>query len=239
MSARIQELDWQRTAMGELSLRRRWDPQFGEYAYEVRLGEEFLMSSLFPAAEVAMTHLALAELDGTDLTVAVGGLGLGYTAAAVLEYDTVDSLLVVEALAPVVDWHRRGLIPSGAALNADARCRLVEGDFFGMVADTTGLDPEHPGRRFDAILLDIDHSPLNLLHSSHAGFYTPEGLRRLAGHLTPGGVFALWSDDPPEEEFTAALREVFHQPRAEVVPFVDRRGGNAANTIYLARAPGA
>jgi hypothetical protein len=61
------------------------------------------------------------------------------------------------------------------------------------------LDPECPQRLFHAILVDIDHSPRHVLHPSHAELYEAKGLRRLSSHLHPNGVFALWSNDPPDE----------------------------------------
>jgi len=39
--------------------------------YEVKLGEDFLMSSLFTVAEIALATLGLAEVSGSDLDVAV------------------------------------------------------------------------------------------------------------------------------------------------------------------------
>ena len=61
MSRRLEELDWSDTPMGELTLRRRRDPVVGVDVFEVRLGEDFLMSSLFTAAEIALSRLALAH----------------------------------------------------------------------------------------------------------------------------------------------------------------------------------
>ena len=107
----------------------------------------------------------------------VGGLGLGYTAQTVLEDPRVRALVVVDALAPVIDWHERGSF-RWAASHADARCRLIEGDFFAM-SDGAGFDPDVPGE-FDAVLLDIDHSPRHLLNPANAVFYELEGMRRLA-----------------------------------------------------------
>ncbi|MFF6914245.1 spermidine synthase [Streptomyces sp. NPDC012466] len=239
MSARFEEIDWQPTPIGEISLRRRRDPVSGDDVYEVKLGDEFLMSSLFTTGETALAELALAELPDTELDVAVGGLGLGYTAQAALEDRRVRSLTVIDALAEVIDWHRRHLVPLAARLTSDARCRLVHGDFFALAADPGGLDPEQPGRRFHVILLDVDHSPRHVLHPRHAALYRPAGLRALAGHLRPGGVFALWSNDPPDEEFTTALTEVFAHAAAHVVDFDNPlRAGTSANTVYLAgKAP--
>jgi spermidine synthase len=239
MSLRFEEIDWQPTPLGEISLRRRRHPVSGDDVYEVKLGDEFLMSSLFTTGEIALTELALAKLPATELDVAVGGLGLGYTAQAALDDPRVRSLTVIEALAEVIGWHQRHLVPLGARLTSDDRCRLLHGDFFALAGDLHGLDPKEPGRRFHAILLDVDHSPRHVLHPHHAALYEPDGLAALAAHLHPGGVFALWSNDPPDEQFTSALREVFAEAAAHVVDFDNPlQGGTSANTVYLAgRAP--
>ncbi|WP_165987379.1 spermidine synthase [Streptomyces sp. YIM 98790] len=234
MGVRFAELDWQRTAMGEISLRRRIEPVTGEPVHEVKLGDEFLMSDLFTAGEEELARLGLAAAGG-PLDVVVGGLGLGHTAATALAESRVASLLVVEALGPVISWHEGGLVPLGGRLAGDARCRLVHGDFFAMAAGD-GFDPDWPRRRFDAVLLDIDHSPDHVLRAENAAFYTPEGLRSLSRHLRPGGIFALWSDDPPSASFGAVLAQVFTDIAARVVTFPNPlRGGTASNTVYLAR----
>lgn len=234
MSARFEELDWQRTRMGEISLRRRLDPALGVEVYEVRLGEAFLMSSLFVVAEEELARLGLAAVDGNGIDVVVGGLGLGCTAAAALEDPRVRSLDVVEALDAVIDWHGRGLLPLAVTLTSDSRCRLVQGDFFAAVAERTAFRPDAPAK-VHAVLLDVDHSPRNVLHDSHAAFYEPVGLQRVADRLHPGGVFALWSDDPPDEPFVAVVREVFATCTAHVVPFPNPfTGGTSANTVYVA-----
>ncbi len=236
MSARFEEIDWRPTAMGDISLRRRRDPASGDDVYEVKLGDEFLMSSLFTTGEIALTRLGLEPLPDTELDVVVGGLGLGYTARAALDDPRVRTLTVIEALGEVVEWHERGHVPLGTDLASDARCRLVRGDFFAMVGDGGGLVPEEPDRRFHAILLDIDHSPRHVLHPSHAALYRPAGLRALVRRLHPDGVFALWSNDPPDEAFTAVLAEVFSKAESHVVEFPNPlQEGSAANTVYVAR----
>ncbi|MEV6237494.1 spermidine synthase [Lentzea sp. NPDC051838] len=235
MSARFQELDWRQTPLGELTLRRRRDPRSGEDVHEIKLNDEFLMSSLFTVAEVELARLALADMPREPLQVVVGGLGLGYTAHTVLEHEHVAELVVVDALNEVIEWHQQGLIPAGRQLAADPRCRLVHGDFFAMLRSGDGFDPAQPGRKFDAIIVDIDHSPRHLLHPSNADLYQPEGLRRLAGLLRPGGTFALWSNDPPDDEFTADLANVFPTTRAEIVSFPNPlQDRDSTNTVYLA-----
>ena len=221
--------------MGEISLRRRRDPQLDVDVYEVKLGDEFLMSSLFTVAEVELARLGLAVLADRDLDVVVGGLGLGYTARAALEDSRVRALTVVEALGEVVDWHRRDLLPDTVGLADDPRVSLLEGDFFALAA-ADGFDPDRPLRRWDAVLLDVDHSPRHVLHPSHAVFYSADGLRALRRLVADDGVFALWSDDPPDEEFLPVLRAVFAEVGAHVVEFANPlTRGTSANTVYVAR----
>jgi hypothetical protein len=144
MHPRLAELGWASTRIGEISLRRRLEPTTRTEVYEVKLGDEYLMSSLFTVAEEELARLTLAVLPNTPLDVAVGGLGLGYTARTALTDSRVRSLVVVEALAPVIDWHRRDLLPEAGTLTADPRTTLLEGDFFALLRDGTGFDPDAP-----------------------------------------------------------------------------------------------
>jgi len=238
MSNDFAELDYRKTPLGDLILRRRRLRALdGLEVFEVKLGDSFLMSSLFHDVEEALSDLGLAALasGSAPYDVVVGGLGLGYTAVAALKHPGVRSLLVIETLEAVIDWHQRALVPLGPVLTADSRCRLVHGDFFDA-ASGDGFDPENPARLFHAILLDIDHSPRNVLDPSNASFYQPAGLRPLAAQLHPGGIFALWSDDPPDDVFMAALNAVFAETKAHVVQFPNPLlARDSASTVYVAR----
>ncbi len=236
MSRNFEELDYRKTPLGNLMLRRRRMLSLGGIEiYEVKLGDAFLMSSLFHEVEEALAHLGLAELEGANWDVVVGGLGLGYTAAAALEHSEVASLLIVEALSPVIEWHERGLVPLGQRLTNDRRCRILQADFFARARSRNGFDLEQPGRKFHAVLLDIDHSPRDVLHPDNATFYQPEGLRALAAHLQPGGIFAIWSDDPPDEDFLGKLDMAFATARAHIVHFDNPLlEEESASTVYVA-----
>lgn len=236
MSLYFEELDYRPTPIGALSLRRRRNLSLDVDVFEIKLGDEYLMSSLFTASEIALARLGLAKLAGAELDVVVGGLGLGYTAHAVLEHQTVKSLTVIEALDAVIDWHRSALLPLGPGLTADPRCRFVHGDFFALAASKAGFDPEQSERLFDAILVDIDHSPERLLDPRSTSFYQPDGLRRVAAHLHPGGIFGLWSDDAPDETFTRRLAGVFAEAQADAVTFYNPlQNRDFTQTVYLAR----
>ncbi|MBW2011429.1 MAG: spermidine synthase [Deltaproteobacteria bacterium] len=236
MKPSFEELDYQKTDMGELVLRRRTMRILNDREiYEVKLGEEYLMSSLFHDSEVALANIGLGELDGTGWDVVVGGLGLGYTAAAVLKFKQLKRLVVVEALAPVIEWHRRGLVPNGKALTLDGRCVYRHADFFALVRGD-GFDPDVSGTRFDAILLDIDHTPKFWLHSSHGDLYSEGGMHRLKSFLKPHGIFALWSNDPPEDTFLKLLSTVFASAEGRIVQFDNPLLQNVAtNGVYVAR----
>lgn len=228
MIAGFEELDYQHTPMGELTLRRRVEPTTGADVFEVKLGDEYLMSSLFVVAEEELARLGLAEHDDPR-DVMVGGLGLGYTAVAALADPRVTQLTVIETMDAVIGWHERRLLPASAALVDDSRTRLVKDDFFALMRAA-------PLSTWDAILVDIDHSTQHQLDLSHADLYTVDGLRALAKHLRPGGVFALWSDDPPLPSFVASLEAVFASVEAHVVPFDNfLTGGVSTNTVYVAR----
>jgi spermidine synthase len=233
----LEELDYQQTPLGDISLRRRSEPRLdGKILYEVKLGDEFLMSSLFTEAEIQLAKLGLDELEGDELDVVVGGLGLGYTALAALENPSVRSLIVVEVMKPVIDWHRQGLVPLGKELTSDPRCKLVHADFFEVaIAADTGFDGAPASRLVDAVLLDIDHSPSHWLNPANRSFYSEQGLQKLAQKIRPGGVFGLWSNDPPETGFSQLLDSVFDSAEAHIVSFPNPyTGGESTNTVYLA-----
>ena len=236
MSSLFEEIDSQDSPLGEIALRRRRMPVFGDRdIYEVKLGDEFLMSSMFVDAEEALSTLGLAAVQGDKLSVVVGGLGLGYTAVAALKDERITELLVVDALAPVIGWHQDELVPLGKILNADIRNRYVLGSFFDLATDASkGFDPSNADKKFDAILLDIDHSPTEFLNAANASFYTTENLALMAEQLKPNGVFAMWSQNLPEASFEALLKTVFNSVDSHVVSFFNPfQNMEATNSVYV------
>lgn len=237
MSRLFEELDYAPTEIGVLSLRRRWEPRLSRDVFEIKLGDEHLMSDAFTVSEIALADLALSAVAGDDFRVLVGGLGMGYTALAALKTERVSSLLIVELLEPVIDWHRRGILPIGDTLFTDQRVKIVKGDFFELAVNRTGFDPASSLSKFDAILLDIDHSPEMLLDQRSKGFYLAEGLGKVMRSLRPGGIFALWSNDAPSPAFSIILGEVFQRAWAEPVVFRSPYDhSEIVQTVYIARA---
>lgn len=231
MTTSFEELDYGTCALGELILRRRRPVSMPDtWVYEVKLNGHFLMSSLVRTSEEELARLALTRLDGRASRVLVGGLGLGYTAAAALGFPEVGHVEVIEFLPEVIGWHQRRLVPLGAALCDDERCRIVQGDCFERVGSASAAE-------FDAVLIDIDDGPEEVLAPGHRSFYALDGLRGVRRCLRTGGVFGLWTSRPREATFLDRLRAAFGNADAEEVEFHNPLLSiDEINTIYLATA---
>ena len=237
MSFEFTELDYQQTPYGEISLRRRAEPRLaGKILYEVKLGDEFLMSSLFTEAEEQLATIGLSTLTEDELDIVVGGLGLGHTAWAALQFTKVKFVQVIEVMNPVINWHQQHLVPLGELLTTDNRCHLLHADFFELaLSPSQGFFPESPEKPAHALLLDIDHSPSHWLNPKNQQFYCEQGLQHVADKLHPGGLFGMWSNDPPEQPFIDLLDQVFTRVKTKIIHFPNPySGGESSNTLYFA-----
>lgn len=233
----FEELDYQSTPLGDISLRRRSEPRLdNQIIYEVKLGDEFLMSSLFVEAEEQLSTLGLAKLKSNGhaekLSVVVGGLGLGYTALTALQNSAVTALRTIDVMQPVISWHQQGILPVGDVLASDPRSELIHGDFFAIASDdSTGF---LNNVQVDAVLLDIDHSPRHWLNESNRRFYTNESLLRMAAKIKSGGIFGLWSNELPDQPFIDLLDTVFASTESHIVRFANPySGGESINSVYI------
>ena len=211
-TSNLDVLAYEESPLGMICLRRRELLSLpGTIVTEITLDHELLMSSFHTDSERALSSCALERHDGKGLSVLIGGLGLGYTAHEVLRSPRVASVEVVELLPQVIGWVRDGLVPLSDELNGDARCRVVEGDVYAMLA-------ADPARRFDLILIDVDHSPDERLGAHNADFYSEAGLRLARQHLAPDGVLGVWSY-AESSPFVDALHSVFERVDVESVTF--------------------
>ena len=229
MSPLFEVLDIQDTDLGELCLRRReLVSRPGMIITEVTLDHGFLMSSYHTESERRLAEVALEMHEGTDLSVLVGGLGLGFTAQAALASNRVARVEVVELLEPVIAWLDQGWLPTGETLAADSRLEITQGDVYARL-----LGPAQ--QRFDLVLIDVDHAPEEPLDPGSAPFYTADGLGAVAQHLSPGGVLAVWSTDP-SPAFEDDLRSVFGQVEIEIVRWWnDLIDVDKEDTLFTAR----
>jgi spermidine synthase len=200
------------TDMGAVVLRKRWSMALERDVFEMTMDGNLMMSSAVVVSERALAERALALLPDRDLNVLIGGLGFGFTAEATLADPRVREVTVVERLAPVIQWHRSGILPWSGEFMADPRLTVVLGDFFAF-------DAWKADATYDAILIDIDDSPDLLWHSSHEDFYQTTGLNAIRKHLRPGGVFALWCAMHPGEAFLAMAKAGFAKAELAEVHF--------------------
>jgi len=176
---------------------------------ELRVNGVFVMDTAETTSETALSTNALALVE-EPTTVLVGGLGMGFTAHALLGDQRVERIDVVELEGALVQWMRDGTIPHGPGLLADERLRVVEADLALAVEEVSGPS-------YDLVLLDVDNGPGNLVHTDNARIYRAAFLRRLREVLKPGGALAIWSShDAPGLE--AELRDVFGNAMSEKVP---------------------
>jgi spermidine synthase len=205
-------LAYEATKLGLICLRRReLLSRPGTIVTEITLNHEFLMSSYITDSERSLARFALDMHRGEQLSVLVGGLGLGFTAHEVLVAggDRVARVEVVEYLPQVIEWLAQDLVPLARELKADARLVCVEGDVYERLSSPSE-------RKYDLILIDVDHSPDEHLGGESGLFYTEAGLQRARQHLTDAGILAVWSY-AEHSPFTAALHRVFRNVRLSPV----------------------
>lgn len=209
MASNLEILAYEQTPLGILCLRRRELLSMpGTVVTEITLDHEFLMSSFHTESERALSQIAVEFHGGKNLKVLIGGLGLGYTAEAALDLETVKSVEVIELLPQVIHWLTSGLVPLSEKLNQLPQLSIVEGDCYRRLWAP-------PVETHDLILVDIDHSPDDRLGSVDQRFYCEEGLQRAREHLAPGGVLGVWSyeeSSPLSEALAATFQEVRIEP---------------------------
>lgn len=206
------------TRSGEWQLQRR-----GGH-YEIICNGVFLMATYNRESDRQLATLALQRLEGRELRVLVGGLGIGFTAQAVLEDARVGRLEVVEVEPLIGAWHQAhfgGLC--GRPLD-DPRTILIPSDLAALELE--------PGA-YDAILLDTDNGPEWLARDENARLYSPLGMRRFLGALRERGVLGYWSA-AQALGFEAMLRDAGALVEAIEVP--EKIGPDRASTawVYLA-----
>lgn len=168
--------------------------------FSIRVGHDELMNSHAHGSEDALAALASARLaTRSGRQVLVGGLGMGFTAAAALRELGDDGHLTVAELVPaVVAWNRGLLAAVAGDVLDDPRVEVHLGDVAGLLRGTRG--------RYDLILLDVDNGPQGLTSPANQWLYGPAGLACIRTALRPGGVLGVWSV-APDDGFTRRLAQ--------------------------------
>lgn len=205
---------------GEMRLYQR------DSEYSIRVGSYELMNSRVHASEDALASLVCSRIrDRQPVRLLIGGLGMGFTLAAVLlEIDSQSAVVISELVPEVVAWHRGPLrAVSGTTLD-DPRVTIREEDVGKIIRTSHAV--------FDAIVLDVDNGPRALTSKQNDWLYGPTGLRAANVALRPGGILAIWSAGP-DPAFTRRLQGAGFT--AEEVPVRGRGAkGGARYLIWIA-----
>lgn len=122
--------------------------------------------------------------------VLIGGLGLGFTLKRALELvGSPATVEVAELMPPLIEWNRTHLVEFNGPLLEDPRTKITQGDLFDIVSTK-------PAGSYDALLLDIDNTPDDLITSGNARLYSPGFLEKLRKVITPQGCVAYWLSEP-------------------------------------------
>ncbi|HEY1586589.1 MAG TPA: spermidine synthase [Polyangia bacterium] len=174
------------TPEGALELRQRGDGDF-----LITIAGRVLMTSQARRSEEALATLPLRDhAPGKLAAVLVGGLGMGYTLRAALDLLPADArVTVVELNADVAAWCRGPLSQLTAGAVDDPRVTIA-------VADVSDHLTKVARGSYDAILFDLYEGPHAATQSPDDALYGPGALVRAREALRPGGVFAVWSEEP-------------------------------------------
>jgi spermidine synthase len=204
------------TAEGALQLRQR-----GEREFMITIDGRVLMTSHDRRSELGLASLACQGLTGSP-RVLIGGLGMAYTVRAALDALPPRADVVVAELTPVVvEWCKGPLAPLTNGALLDRRVSVVVGDVARVIADA-------PRGRYDAIILDLYEGPHAATQRRDDPFYGGPALIRSRAALVPGGVLAVWSEDPD-----AAFKRRFEHVGFAVD--THRLGKTRKHVVYLGR----
>jgi spermidine synthase len=209
----------------ELTLSQRGD----DFAMRIAGQPGDLMNSRRHHSEDMLAELGCAHISATEnAKILVGGLGMGFTLAAVLKTVAASAEVIVAELVPaVVEWNRGALGQCAGQPTEDQRTRIYTGD----VADQITQRPA----AFDAILLDVDNGPDPITHADNEWLYSIPGLQHLYEAVRPQGIVAIWSAGA-DDDFLKRLKKTGFS--VEVRTVRARPGKGSRHKLFLARKPG-
>lgn len=190
----------------------------------------FAMDSTDYSSELALADIA----EATASAILVGGLGLGFTTARLLDRCPTARITVVELSQSLINWADAGLTPTLAAVAHDPRVELVHADIAQFLHPASATSTPHTSgiSEWDAILLDVDNGPDFLIHDHNAHLYQPN-LLTIAFHLlAPGGVLAVWSEGE-SSQLADHLLKLTGDSWTQIVP-VSRDGRRIDYAIHCA-----
>ena len=176
-------------------------------------------------SEVGCSHIHKDKpLSPPKPRVLIGGLGLGFTLKRALELVGPDATVeVAELMQPIIEWNRTFLVEYNGPLLDDPRTVITQGDFHSTLS-------AKPKSSIDAILIDIDNTPDDLITKGNNKMYSPEFLKKIRSTLTPGGCVAYWLSEPAPK-FRKMLGQAGFQ--VDAIPSKPRENAKRARHCIL------
>ncbi len=202
-------------------------------------GEFFLKYNGFDLMSTALTFSEelLAEIGCANLfegrgsrpkhpNILIGGLGLGFTLKRTLELvGRPATVEVAELMPPLIEWNRTFLVEYNGPLLEDPRTRITQGDLFDIISS------KRKGS-YDALLLDIDNTPDDLITKGNARLYSASFLAKIKAILTPNGCVAYWLSEPAPKFKKCLIKAGFDVEEHAAKPH--ERSKRARHCIYVA-----
>ena len=171
------------------------------HEFSIRVRDRQLMDSAIHGSEDALAELACERIrNRPSPRVLIGGLGMGFTAAAALRHLGPASQVTIAELVPgIVEWNHGPLADLAGRPLDDPRVTVRVSDVAEILRREKGA--------YDAILLDVDNGPDGLTRDSNNWLYAQIGLETAHLALRPAGILAVWSAYP-SRPFARRLRHV-------------------------------
>ncbi len=190
MSKPWKTIDSADTIDGVLELRQRNGSDF-----LITIDGRVLMNSHANRSEILLSKLACDCMGNKkNPRVLIGGLGMGCTLKAALDKLPDNAQVVVAELNPiVVKWCRGPIASVTSGAVKDPRVIIKIEDVSSIIRNSAVNGKDN---RFDAIILDLYEGPFEAAKERGDHLYGDTALEMSGSALMPGGVFAVWSEDP-------------------------------------------
>jgi len=191
-----------------------------------------LMSTALTFSEELLAEIGCAELLPGKSTrprspkVLIGGLGLGFTLKKTLEVIGSPALVeVAELMPPLIEWNRTFLVEHNGPLLEDPRTKITQGDLYDIISSKNKDS-------YDALLLDIDNTPDDLITAGNARLYSPNFLAKIQEILTPNGRVCYWLSEPAPKFKKCLMKAGFEVEEHAAKPH--EKSKRARHCIYIA-----
>ena len=220
-----QTIDKIDTGENFLELRKR-----SERDFLLLVNGRVLMNSSANRSELTLgEHACRLVVDRPRPRVLIGGLGMGFTLRAALDVLPRDARVVVAELNPVVvKWCCGPLADLTKSAASDPRVLIETDDVAAVIIGASRRGAE----RYDAIIIDLYVGPGVDTDEHYDPFYGSLALQTTAHALTPGGIFAVWGENPD-----AAFEKRLSSARFTVERLRPGRGG-LRHVVYVATKRG-